>query len=65
MRRALFAHLKGWQQTAPAAAVRWWERAKFVNEHPGWTYRDYDAADAGDILLDAEYRVMRQGQGYE
>jgi hypothetical protein len=43
------------------AAVRWFERAKFVHEHAGWTYRDYDEADAGDILLDGEYLNMLNG----
>lgn len=40
------------------AAIRWYKRAKFVAEHPGWTYRDYDEASAADILLDQEYRAM-------
>ncbi len=61
MRRALFAGLKGWQQTAPVTALRWWDRARFVNEHPGWTYRDYDEAAAGDIQLDADYRAIKAG----
>jgi hypothetical protein len=56
--KALYSALKGWSSTAPAAALRWWERAHFVNEHPGWTYRDYDEAEAGDILLDKDYRAM-------
>lgn len=50
--------MKGWQDTAPAGAVAWFERARFVNEHPGWTYRDYDEAEAGDILLDGEYQTI-------
>lgn len=56
--RALYAALKGWQRTAPATAVAWFERAKFVNEHAGWTYRDYDEAEAGDILLDGDYQTL-------
>lgn len=59
--RALFAALKGWQETAPETAIRWWERAKFIHEHQGWTYRDYDDASAGDILLDQEYLSMMAG----
>ena len=41
-------------------AVRLFERARFVAEHPGWTYRDYDEAAAADILFDREYRAMIQ-----
>jgi len=50
--------LKGWQETAPLRAVQWFERAKFIHDHQGWTYRDYDAADAGDILLDRDFHAM-------
>ena len=59
--RELFAALKGWQETAPEKALRWFERAQFIAEHAGWTYRDYDEAEAGDILLDKEYRSMMSG----
>ena len=34
------------------------ERAQFVNSHPGWTYRDYDEARAGDIAFDREFHAM-------
>jgi hypothetical protein len=34
------------------------DRAHFIHEHPGWTYLDYDAAAAGDILFDREYHAM-------
>lgn len=34
------------------------ERAHFVNSHPGWTYQDYDSARAGDIAFDREYQAM-------
>jgi hypothetical protein len=27
----------------------------FVKQHSGWTYADYDAAAASDLLLDAEF----------
>lgn len=56
--RALYSALKGWSDTAPAKAVAWFERQKWVDEHQGWTYRDYDEADAGDILLERDYRNM-------
>jgi hypothetical protein len=39
-------------------ALRLFERAQFVNSHPGWTYRDYDEASAGDIAFDLEYHAM-------
>ncbi len=55
---ALYGALHGWQDTVPALALRWFERARFVNEHPGWTYRDYDEAAAGDILLDRDYHAL-------
>ena len=42
------------------ATVRWFERQMFVEEHPGWTFRDYDEADAADILLNRDYRNMMQ-----
>ena len=56
--RALYAALKGWQDTAPEPAVAWLKRVRFVHEHSGWTYRDYDEAEAGDILLDQEYLTL-------
>ena len=55
--------MHGWQATAPVAAVKAFERYKFVNDHAGWTYRDYDEADAGDILLDQEFTAMLQPVG--
>jgi len=56
--RALYSALKGWSDTAPVAATAWFERHKWIEEHPGWTYRDYDEAEAGDILLERDYRNM-------
>ena len=50
--------MRGWQDTAPLVALRWFARAKFVHEHPAYKYPDYDAADAGDILMDAEYHAL-------
>jgi hypothetical protein len=38
--------------------LRLFERAQFVNAHPGWTYRDYDEASAGDIAFDREFQAM-------
>ena len=58
---ALYAAAKGWQSTAPVMATRLFERYLFVKHHSGWTYADYDAAEAGDILLDKEYRSMMSG----
>jgi hypothetical protein len=60
MRRALFAALKGWQQTAPLTATRAWQRWLFVRER-GWTYEQYDACAAADLLLDAEFSAMVDG----
>jgi len=59
--RALFAGLKGWSTTAPAHAIRWFERAQFVHDHPAYRYSDYDDADAGDILLDKDFHNMLAG----
>ena len=42
----------------PENALRWFERQQFVEEHPGWRYKDYDEADAADILLNRDYRTM-------
>jgi hypothetical protein len=50
--------LHGWQDTAPAAAAAWFERCKFVHEHPAYTYEGYDRADAGDILLDRDFHAL-------
>jgi len=44
--------------TAPLRAWRWHERHRWIEEHPGWTFADYDAASAGDILLHGEYQKM-------
>jgi len=59
--RALGSALHGWQDTAPLRAVHWFERAQFVTHHAGWTYRDYDEASAGDILLDRDYQAIVAG----
>jgi hypothetical protein len=59
--KALFSGLKGWTRTAPQSAVKWFERMKFVHDHSGWTFRDYDEADAADILLDHDYHAMMEG----
>jgi hypothetical protein len=50
--------LHGWQDTAPSAAVAWFERCKFVHDHPAYKYSDYDLADASDILLDKDYHAL-------
>lgn len=51
----------GQQRTAPAAAIQLAERAQFVKDHPGWTFADYDAAAAGDILFQQEYeKILRE-----
>ena len=44
--------------TAPIKAIRWHERQRWIAEHPGWTFADYDAARAADILLHEEYLKM-------
>jgi len=54
--------MRGWQETAPQGVIRWFERAQFVHEHVGWTYRDYDEADAADILLDRDYHAIAGAQ---
>jgi hypothetical protein len=54
----LHSAVRGWQDAAPQKALRLFDRAHFIHEHPGWTYRDYDAAAAGDILFDREYHAM-------
>lgn len=59
---ALYDAVDGYADTAPARALRLMKRAQYVNEHPGWTYRDYDAANAGDIWFDEVYRSTR-GRG--
>jgi hypothetical protein len=41
-------------------ATRLFERYLFVKQHPGWTYRDYDEATGGDVLLDAEFAKVEQ-----
>jgi hypothetical protein len=41
--------------------VQWFDRAKFIHDHPRWTFRDYDEADAADILLDRDYHAMMEG----
>lgn len=41
--------------------MQWFERMKFVHDHTGWTFRDYDNADAGDILLDRDWHNMMDG----
>jgi hypothetical protein len=46
------------QHTAPVKALRLAERAQFVKDHPGWTFRDYDEANAGDILFMREFEKM-------
>ena len=44
--------------TAPVKALRWHERHRWIEDHPGWTFADYDAASAADILLHSEYQKM-------
>lgn len=61
--KALYEGLKGWSDTAPEKAIRWYERQKWIEEHPGWTFRDYDEADAADILLNRDYRNMLSNLG--
>lgn len=51
----------GMSRTAPGPAAKLAERAQFVKDHPGWTFADYDAAAAGDILFQVEYEKMRRG----
>jgi hypothetical protein len=45
--------------TAPAAALRWEQRHRWLADHPAWTFADYDNAAAGDILSHGEYLKMR------
>ena len=44
----------GWQPAAPVKAVRLLERWRFCRDH-GWTFAEYDAADAGDIMTAREF----------
>jgi hypothetical protein len=55
--------MHGWQDTAPLDAIKAFERYQFIQQHPGWTYRDYDEADAGDILLDKDFTAMLRPLG--
>jgi hypothetical protein len=41
-------------------AVQRWERFRWVEDHPGWTYDDYDNAKASDIGLAREFLRMMQ-----
>jgi hypothetical protein len=50
--------VRGWQDTASAKGILLFERAQFVHDHPGYTYREYDRTAAGDILFDAEFHAM-------
>lgn len=59
---ALFDAVDGYRQTAPVQAVRAMERAQYVNQHPGWTYRDYDEAAAGDIWIDRVWHDLQDHQ---
>ncbi len=59
---ALFDAADGFRSTAPAEAIRQMARARFVNEHPGWTYRDYDEAAAGDIWIDEVWHDLQEHQ---
>lgn len=54
---ALYAAMLGMQATAPLKAVKLAERAQFIRDHH-WTYAEYDAAHAGDILFQREYEKM-------
>lgn len=57
---ALYSAVRGWQSTAPVDAIRLFERYLFVKQHPAYTYAAYDAAAAGDIMLDAEFAKVEQ-----
>lgn len=46
-------------RTAPASALRWEQRHRWIEQHPAWTFADYDNAAAGDILSHTEYMTMR------
>jgi hypothetical protein len=37
------------------------KRWRYVQEHPGWTYADYDACAAGDLLLHDEFAALWSG----
>ena len=41
-------------------ALRWHARQKWIEDHAGWTFADYDAAAAGDILMHEEYLTMQR-----
>ena len=38
--------------------MAWFERCKFVHDHPAYKYSDYDMAEAADILLDKDYHAL-------
>lgn len=48
----------GTRRTVPPKANRLAERAQFIKDHPGWTFKDYDEARAGDITFMREYETM-------
>lgn len=58
--RALYAALLDMASTAPRKAITWYERHAWIEDHPGWTFADYDQAAAGDILRHDDYLKMRR-----
>lgn len=48
----------GMEPTAPVRANLLAARAQFIEDHPGWTFADYDTAAAGDIAFQNEYRKI-------
>ncbi len=49
----------GWTPTAPAQALRLYERWQTVQE-TGWTYAEYDATRASDLLLAREFAKIQR-----
>jgi hypothetical protein len=58
--RALYAAILGQGQTAPIKALKLAERSQWIEDHPGWTFRDYDEAPAGAILFHRDFLTMQR-----
>jgi hypothetical protein len=49
------------RSTAPAKAIRWFERMQFCHEHPAYKFSDFDNdLTAADFQGDKEYHAMTE-----
>jgi hypothetical protein len=56
---ALYDLVDGLRSTAPAKAIRWFERMRFCHEHPAYKFSDFDHDLTGaDFQSDREYHAM-------